>query len=318
MIVDLAQLGSAEFRLHAGGGRARVVLSASYLLIGIACIVYAYSHQIPYLRLVGIGVLVLGGLFAWLGALKRHRVIADTPTATLRSAAQGYVELLGTCRALAGAELLGFGKAPPCLWYLATITEHRRGLGKNDTRTRIERSEECFLIEDATGECVVDPEHAEVLSAHTTRWREGNVHYKVVYLLPGDPIYAIGVLETLRAADGTLDFRADVSALLREWKKDRDALVRRFDTNRDGEVDVQEWQGAVSAAQREISSRHDALRLEPGVHMMRAPRDGRPFLLSNRDPEELTRRYQWWAWLHLTVFLSASVWAMALLLGQSR
>jgi len=318
MALDLVQFSTSGIHLHAGGRRARVVLSASYILIGIACIVYAYTHQVPYLRMAGIGVLSLGGLIAWLGALKRYRFIADTPTATLRSAAQGYVELMGTCRAVSGAELLCFGKAPPCLWYRATITEHRRGFGKNDTRTHVEQSEECFLIEDPTGECVVDPEHAEVLSAHSTRWRSGDVHYKVNYLLPGDPIYAIGVLETLRPADGTLDSRADVIALLREWKKNRVELVRRFDTNRDGEVDVQEWQAAVTAAEREVGAQHAALRLEPGVHLMRAARDGRPYLLSNRDPEELIRRYQWWAWLHLAVFISASVWAMALLLGQSR
>ncbi|MDX1432365.1 MAG: hypothetical protein R3286_07925 [Gammaproteobacteria bacterium] len=318
MFLDLVQLSSSEIRLQAGGGRARVLLSASYVVIGILCIVYAYSHQAPFLRVAGIGVLTLGGLVAWLGALKRYRVIADTPTATLRSAAQGYVELIGICAALAGAELLCFGKAPPCLWYRATITEHRRGFGKNDTRTHVERSDECFLIEDRTGECVVDPEHAEVLSAHTTRWRNGDMHYKVNYLLPGDPIYAIGVLETLRPADGVLDARADVSALLREWKRNRAELVRRFDTNRDGDIDLQEWQGAVTTAEREVHARHDALRLEPGVHLMRAPRDGRPFLLSNRDPDELTRRYRWWAWLHLAVFVAASVWGMTLLLGAPR
>ena len=318
MFLDLVQLGSSEIRLHAGGGRARVLVSASYIVLGLLCIVYAYSHQIPFLRAAGIAVLAIGGLVAWLGALKRYRVIADTPTATLRSAAQGYVELMGSCGVVAGGELLRFGKAPPCLWFRAIITEHRRGFGKNDTRTHVEQSDECFLIEDATGECVVDPEHAEVLSAHTTRWRDGDMHYKVNYLLPGDPIYAIGVLETLRPADAALDARADVSALLREWKRNRVELVRRFDTNRDGEIDLHEWQGAVNAAEREVSAQHDALRLEPGVHVMRSPRDGRPFLLSNRDPDELTRRYQWWAWLHLGVFVAASVWGMMLLLGQSR
>lgn len=317
MLLDLVQFGSADFRLQGGGGRFRALVSASYIVIGGFCIVYAYSHQVPYLRMAGIAVLSLGGLISWLGALKRHRVIADTPTAVLRSAAQGYVELTGTCRALADTELLRYGKAPPCLWYLATITEHRRNFGKSDTRTYIERSEECFLIEDGTGECVIDPEHAEVLSAHTTRWRDANLHYKVKYLLPGDALYAIGELRTLRAADGTLDRRADVSALLREWKKDRATLVRRFDTNRDGDVDLQEWQGAVASAEREVDARHREVRLEPGVHVMRAPRDARPFILSNRDPDELTQRFKWWAWFHLAVFVAASVWGMALQFGRS-
>lgn len=312
MPLDLVQFTSAELRFHVGGGRVRALISASYIVIGAICIVYAYSHQLPYLRVAGIAVLLLGGLIAWLGALKRYRVIADTPTAVLRSAAQGYVELTGTCRATSDSELLRYGKAPPCLWYLATITEHRRSFGKSDTHTYVERSEDCFLLEDQTGECVIDPEHAEVLSAHTTRWRDGNKHYKVNYLLPGDPLYAIGTLRTLRAADGTLDRKADVSALLREWKKDRAALVRRFDTNGDGDVDLHEWQRAVTAAESEVDAQHREVRLEPGVHVMRAPEDGRPFILSNRDPDELTQRYKWWAWFHLAIFVIASVWGMSL------
>lgn len=317
MLLDLAQLGSVEFRFHASGGRFRAFVAASYLVIGLICIVYGYTHEAPNLRLAGIVVLSLGGLIAWLGALRRYRVIADTPTAMLRSAAQGYVELTGTCRSVPDAELLRFGRAPPCLWYLATIVEQENRFGKTRTHTRCERSHDTFVIEDGTGECVVDPEHAEVLSAHQTRWREGSTHYSVKYLLPGDRLYAIGDLRTLRAADGALDRKADLSALLREWKQDRTALLQRFDTNRDGDVDLREWQRAVAAAERQVDAQHREMRAEPGIHVMRAPSDGRPFLLSNRDPDELVQRYKLWAWLHLSVFVAACVWAMTLLIGTA-
>jgi hypothetical protein len=317
MLVELAQIGGAEIRFYSGSGRLRALVSASYVLIGFMCIVYGYTHQLPYLRLAGIAVLSIGGLLAWLGALKRYRVIADTPTAVLRSAAQGYVELTGTCRPVPDAELLHYGKAPPCLWYLATIVEQERSFGKSRTHTRFERSQDTFIIEDGTGECVIDPEHAEVASAHQTSWRQGSTYYRVKYLLPGDRIYAIGDMHTLRAADGTLDRRADLSALLRAWKQDRAALLQRFDTNRDGDIDVQEWQRAVSAAEREVDANHREMRLEPGIHMMRAPADGRPFLLSNRDPDDLRQRYKLWAWFHLTVFVAASVWGMTLLLNRA-
>ena len=317
MLLDLAQIGGAEIRFHAGGGRLRALISASYLVIGFVCIVYGFTHEIPYLRLAGVAVLCIGGLLAWLGALKRYRVIADTPTAVLRSAAQGYVELSGNCRPVPDAELLHYGKAPPCLWYHVTIVEQKRSFGKTSTHTRYERSQDTFVIEDDTGECVVDPEHAEVLSAHQTRWREGSTHYMVKYLLPGDHLYAIGDLRTLRAADGTLNRKADVSALLRAWKQDRASLVQRFDANRDGEIDVQEWQHAVKTAEREVDAQHREMRLEPGIHVMRAPDDGRPFLLSNRDPDDLVQRYKLWAWFHLGVFVVASVWAMTVLINRA-
>jgi len=316
MLLHLVDFGGAQIRAYSGRNLIRSLISAGYLAIGIIFIVYGYNHQQQYLRMAGIAVLSLGGLIAWLAALKRYRVIADTPTAVLRSAAQGYVELVGTCRAIPDADLLHYGKAPPCLWYLATIIEQNRSFGKTRTNTRYERSEDTFLIEDGTGECAIDPEHAEVLSAHQTSWRNGNTYYKVRYLLPGDHLYAIGDMRTLRAADGTLDHRADVNALLREWKTDRAALVQRFDTDGDGEIDLQEWQGAVSAAGREVDARHRGMRLEPGLHLMRAPDDGRPFLLSNRDPDELRQRYKWRAWFHLSVFVAASVRGMTVLLNR--
>jgi hypothetical protein len=318
MLVDLVHIGSAEIRGYSGGSLTRALVSAAYLAVGLICIAYGFSHQLPYLRMAGIAVLSVGGMIAWIGALKRYRFIADTPTAMLRSAAQGYVELTGTCRATPDAELQQYGKAPPCLWYLATIIEQNRSFGKARTRTRFERSQDTFLIEDGTGECVIDPEHAEVLSAHRTSWREGSTYYKVSYLLAGDRIYAIGDMRTLRAADGTLDRRTDLSTLLREWKQDRAALLRRFDTNSDGEVDLQEWQGAVSAAEREVDAKHREMRLEPGIHIMRAPADSRPFLLSNRDPDELRQRYKLWAWGHLAVFVAASVWGLTLLLNGAQ
>ncbi len=316
MLLHLVDIGGAQFRGFSGGTLSHSLVTAGYAAIGIIAIVFGYSHQQPTLRMAGIAVLCVGGLVAWLAALKRYRVIADTPTAVLRSAAQGYVELTGTCRAIPDADLLRYGKAPPCLWYLATIVEQNSSFAKPQYDPRFERSDETFLLEDGTGECVIDPAHAEVLSAHRTSWRDGHTYYKVSYLLPGDRLYAIGDMRTLRAADGTLNHSADLSALLREWKRDRTALVQRFDTDGDGEIDLREWQGAVTAAEREVDAQHREMRLQPGLHMMRAPGDGRPFLLSHRDPDDLGQRYKWWAWFHLAVFVAASVWGMAVLFSQ--
>jgi len=318
MILDLVHCGGLEFRYRSGGGGIRAFISASYIVVALFFIFHDFPDQGTILQKIGITVLVIGGLVAWLSALTRYRVIADTPTALLRSAAQGYVELNGTCRPVPDSDLLHYGRAPPCLWYRAKITEHKSGFGKSGTTTRIERSDDCFLVEDGTGECVIDPEHAEVQSAHKTSWRDGSRRYSVDFLVEGDRLYAIGSLHTLRAADGTLDRKTDVSALLRLWKTDRAALLKRFDSDGDGDIDLKEWQRAVSAAEREVDAQHRQMRLEPGVHMLRAPDDGRPFLLSNRDPDELRQRYKWWAWFHLGVFVAAAVWGMSLLLTKAQ
>lgn len=96
-------------------------------------------------------------------------------------------------------------------------------------------------------------------------------------------------------------------ALLSEWKQDEPTLLERFDDNKDGQVDMQEWQEARKAAVKEVEDRHRDMQSSPDVHVLRAPRDGRPFLLSNRDPDRLARLYQWWSWLHLGVFVTVAV-----------
>lgn len=314
MSLDVVNISGADLRVHFSGGRIRGLVSAAYVLLGGLLLVYGFTHPAPYVAEAGILILAVGGLIAWLGSMKRSRAIADTPTAMLRSAAQGYVELVGHSKKVPEAELLYFGRTPPCIWYHATIVERERGFGKNRSRTRHVRSEDTFTIEDGTGECVIDPEHAEVLSANETRWHQGSTQYRVKYLLPGERIYAIGNLRTVRAADGILDRKTEVGTLLREWKRDRASLVDRFDENRDGDVDVREWQRAVAAAGEEVDSRHRELRLDPGLHVMSEPTDGRPYILSNRDPEELARRYKRWGWFHMAVFTGAFVWGMARLL----
>jgi hypothetical protein len=40
-------------------------------------------------------------------------------------------------------------------------------------------------------------------------------------------------------------------------------------------------------------------------HLLRAPADGRPYLLSNRAPLALARGYRSWAWLHVIVLIVA-------------
>ena len=107
------------------------------------------------------------------------------------------------------------------------------------------------------------------------------------------------------------DRRGDVADLLRAWKGDKNHLLRHYDADGDGEVDVQEWQAAVEDAEGIVDERHAEMRLQPGIHVVRAPRDGkRPLLISNRDPDELARHYRWWSWLHLAVLVGSIVYGL--------
>lgn len=254
---------------------------------------------------ISAGIIALLALFAWVSVLRHARAITDTPTSSVASAAQGYVELLGQGRPL-GGELL---RAPlnnlPCLWYRFKVER------KRDEKWVTERSGEStdsFLLDDGSGVCVVDPEGAEVLPRSSDVWYpETDYRYTQAVLIAGERIYVLGTFHTLGGDGLQLDAAEDVKHLLVEWKRDQPRLLERFDANGDGTLDLQEWEAARSAARREVERNHRELRAAPDTHMVGRPADGRLFLISSLAPEKLRRRYVLWTFAHLAIFFAALV-----------
>jgi hypothetical protein len=240
-------------------------------------------------------------LAAWAFCLQRRLAIANTPTSRIASAAQGYVEISGA----------GQPSDPPlfspltgrhCLWY------SWKGWVENDgkhEKTQGGESHVPFVIDDGSGRCVIDPMHAEILTQHKESWSEEDIRYTEWTLLPGDDIYALGEFRTLGGDSTDLDARKDLNTLLGEWKKNRRALLKRFDLDGDGEISEKEWGLARRAARREVARRHSEIRNEPNINTLGCPANGRLFLLSNLDPNRLARRYLLYSIMHLTIFLTA-------------
>ena len=241
-------------------------------------------------------------LCAWMSALWRRRAITDTPTSRIASAAQGYVELSGSGRPLDHPPLLSHLTCLPCLWYRFHV-EERTGSNKWKTVESGE-SDVPFIIDDGSGRCVVDVEGAEILTRHKETWTRGNYRNTEWKLLINDRIHALGEFKTLGGGSVDLDARRDMNELLAEWKKDRAALLKRFDLDGDGELNMQEWGLARQAARREVSRMHREARNESDVNTLSCPRNGRHYLLSNIDPNRLARRYLLWSLFHLTLFLA--------------
>lgn len=249
--------------------------------------------------------------FAWMASFRRGRAIADTPTSRIASAAQGYTELYG--RATAVTENLVRAKqgSLPCVWFRC-VTYRKNSQNKWEV---IERavSDSVFEIEDGTGKCLVDPDHAEVVGSHRRTWYEN--HYKHVedQLFANDNIYVLGEFSTLGGAHQPLDHQEDMRALLAEWKQRPAVLLERFDLNGDGRIDMQEWELARKAAAREVEKHHRELCLRSGVHVIRKPKSGRLFLMSNLSPQQLRRKYLGWSWFHLAMLftgIGAVTWLM--------
>ena len=222
------------------------------------------------------------------GNYRRYRAIGDTPTSRVASTAQGYVELTGKAVQHAGRAFLSKLTALPCLWHRYRV-EQKTG----DDKWKVVdegTSGDTFLLADETGECVIDPDDAEVLTSHQQTWRQGDYRYMEWLLLPNDRLYALGEFATLGGAAAPLNPEQDVAALLAEWKKNKPVLARRFDLNMDGEIDLKEWELARRQARREVAKRHaELLARDNSVHVLRRPGDCRLYLLSNLKPDDLAQ-----------------------------
>jgi hypothetical protein len=270
--------------------------AAAAALAGIAVV----DHE-PGIAAAAAAAFLLATLSGWAGSLARRDAIRDTATSTTNGAALGYVELIGTAETGAQPGLRSQIAKRACVWYRYRI-ERRVGAGWIVESS--ESSEDCFLLHDATGDCVVDPEGAEVVSRRQRRWREFGHRFHEQWIAPGDRLYVLGELCSVGAAlDSPADLRQDVSAVLADWKRDRAGLLRRFDRDGNGMLDQPEWDSARREAKTQVEREWTARRSLGSVNVVRKPRDGRRYLISVYEPSQLTRRFSRWAWAHLALFL---------------
>jgi len=249
-----------------------------------------------------LGIMALISLLAWYSTLHRLRAISSTPTSRIGSAAQGYVELIGRGRP-GPVPLISKLRVLPCLWYRWKVEERN---AKNQWNTLDKgESSDYFMLRDDSGDCVVDPSQAEIITKHCDSWIKGDYRYTEWKLIQDDPLYVLGEFKTVGGSNTTLTHEELVKQVLSEWKMDNADLLKRFDLDNNGVLDMREWMLARSAAKREAEKRLNAALAEPDTNFMLKPRDGRLFLISNLDQDKLALRYKLWSWAHITIFFGA-------------
>jgi hypothetical protein len=279
-----------------------------FVILGIAF--HAESAEAwPY----ALTAMAVVSFFAWAANYRRYRQIHDLPTSKIASAAQGYVELTGKSRLLPGQPVTSRLSHQTCCWYSYEIQEKnsKDQWSTVDSGTSVEQ----FLLVDGTGQCIISPEGAEVLTRQHKTWTEGDRRYNEWLMLENAQCYAIGEFSTTSGnVVAAREERADVTALISDWKQDQPLLLERFDLNKDGKIDVKEWELARLQAQREVRKRSTEMqsRAVEGVHLLRKPRDGRFFLLADELPDKLGARYRFWSWVHLFMFLGCGTAGLAL------
>ncbi|PKO25835.1 MAG: hypothetical protein CVU35_02035 [Betaproteobacteria bacterium HGW-Betaproteobacteria-8] len=286
---------------------AELITSVSHLAL------LAIAFQLGKQPVTAVFVALIGliSFFAWASGYRRMRLIADTPTSRIGSAAQGYVELHG--RAVLDADNLI--RSPisgiSCIWYRFWVYSRQ----ENNKWVQVNQgiSNSVFEITDGTGSCFIDPDHAEVIGAERRVTRQGDFK-NVEELLYAHSVYALGEFGTLGGAGMPLSLNEDVALLLAEWKRDKKTLHERFDLDGNGEIDMQEWELARRATIREVEKQHREIRTQNGTHVMRAPHDGRLFILSNHSPHQLRNKYLGWSMLHMSIVVVsvvATIWLLS-------
>ena len=291
-----------------------------------------YWLAVALLAIVGAAGFIRG--FRW---WRWARLIEDTPTSRVRSAAQGYVELVGTGRRMPGAPVIAPLSRLPCTWWRYTVERRTRDTKSRTRWSVVSRgvSDALFLLEDDTGQCIVDPDGADVLPQATDTWygstplpeagppmHKGfrgfgrDYRYRESRMHDGDPLYAVG---WFRTEGGVLPgaIADDVAALLREWKKDQASLLARFDSDGDGILTLAEWEKAREAAHEQVLEQRRREAVRPGVHVLARPSvPGKPLLLAAGDAQRLARRYRWHSAGGLVLFLAAVAALAWMLLGS--
>ncbi len=262
------------------------------------------SHHINQLPLVFV-LTALVATLAWAFNFKRLLGMSEIPVATIASAAQGYVELFGTSKSLTltrspirGVECVWFR-----LWIYARDTNYMWRLA--DYRI----SEQLFELQDDSGVCRIDPRGAEVFAASRHVVVQHDHKYIEDVLFADKPVYVLGDLDTGSQINTEAEIHQDAGKLMTRLKQSKAMLLQQFDLNRDGEIDMHEWELARESAYAEVRAKH-AQRLQSELHLIAKPANKRLFLISGISPQALRQHYQRWAWAHFSFFCLAILFSV--------
>ncbi len=268
-------------------------------------------------------IIALGSGWSAYAMLIRKRVLQDTPTALIRSASQGYIELQGYAELMDGDPIHAPLSSRTCIWHRHKVEEKSRrytGSGSRSNWRTVDSgvSNSLFYIVDSTGRCAVDPDGANVTPSSRDVWYGNsripgrlniargwarftgisqlgrNFRYTEERIEPGDPLYALGDFTTHGGTGAHFDRSADVREVLSEWKQDKIAMLARFDANDDGEIDLGEWDAARDAAASEVDKKRAAVAVAPPVDVLgRTAGSRNPFILAAKTEAEMLSRFHW-------------------------
>ncbi len=257
--------------------------------------------------------------------LRQARLIEDTPTSKIRSAAQGYVELDGWGEQLPGNTIVSPLTGTSCLWFSYEVMQR---IKRDDDSTswitlNSGTSADLFLIKDDSGECAVDPNGATITPSVFHLWygetakphfrppttffgqllSAGPYCYREYLIKPLDKLYILGEFRSEVDSQAATELSDEVDHTLHTWKNDPKSLTL-FDANGDGMIDHEEWQETHRAAERYVRAERRERLISPDTHLIHLPEDNRPFIISTQPQTDLSQSYRLSSTWGFIVFLT--------------
>ena len=275
------------------------------------------------------GISIVSG-FGIFYNVRRARIIEDTPTSKIRSAAQGYVEIIGAGQYFSNRPVIAPLTLTECVWYAFDIEKkevrHTSKGSQTHWRTVESRtSPDYFKLVDETGHCVVNPHGAEVhpdtkdVWYGHSRWPDkasvinarkksffniGDYRYTEKRIHHDEDLYVLGTFRSVGPDADMQTIIQSVSLLLNAWKGQQETLLKKFDSNQDGEIDLAEWEQVRKAAHDTVMKERLEKAVEPITHLLEKTKQRyQPFILSTKPQKELSRRFRIFAALSLVVFI---------------
>ena len=292
-------------------------------------IITADSVEFTIWAILGAGISIASG-YGIFRNVKRARIIEDTPTSKIRSAVQGYVEIIGSGQYFNKNPVMAPLTLTECIWYAFEIEKKEVRHTSKGTRTHwrtveSKTSPDYFKLTDETGYCIVNPHGAEVhpdtkdVWYGHSRWpnkasvlkarqksffNSGDYRYTEKRIHHDENLYALGSFRTVGPDADMQTIRQSVSRLLNAWKGQQEALLEKFDTNQDGEIDLAEWEKVRKAAHNKVMQNRLEKAIEPITNMLEKTNQRyQPFILSTKPQKELSRRFRMFAAFSLVVFV---------------
>lgn len=153
---------------------------------------FLFQSWMIWLGLASLGV-VMWLLIRAQRNLQIVQAIMTAPAVPVNSSAQGLVKIVG--QAHPGGDLPKGAVDPKLVWY----ARERQSTSYQGGNSQSSRSETPILLRDAAGECLIDPNLAEVVSSdkkssYTEQGDYNSESIDLEFIRAGDAIFAVGIL----------------------------------------------------------------------------------------------------------------------------